>query len=383
LLPGHNIEEGFMSEKKRILCVIGTRPEAIKMAPVVLSLKDCAWADVQVLVTAQHREMLDQVMNVFGIKVDADLNVMRPNQTLPELTSRLMTELNSCLERMRPDIVIAQGDTTTVLVASLASFYRKIPFAHVEAGLRTYDKNYPFPEEMNRLLVGRLADVHFAPTETASLCLTREGVPEQDIHMTGNTVIDALMKVVKKDIPIGIELDSAKRMILVTAHRRENFGEALKNICRAILTLVNDYEDIEILYPVHPNPNVQEVVYRELGQHPRIRLCPPLDYGPFTSAMKRAYLILTDSGGVQEEAPALGKPVLVLRSETERPEAVEAGAVKLVGTDCEFIVREVEKLLHDQEAYQAMAIGVSPYGDGHAATRIATILHTRLIEADR
>jgi len=360
--------------KKTVLCVVGTRPEAIKMAPVVLALRGQDWARVRVLATAQHREMLDQVLGLFDIEPQIDLDIMENDQRLPALTSRLITALDESLETEGPDVVLAQGDTTTVLATALACFYRRVPFGHVEAGLRTLDRDYPFPEEMNRTLAGRLARFHFAPTARARDNLVREGVPDSWIHVTGNTVIDALLDVVSRDVPIGVDLDAAKRLLLVTAHRRENFGAPLLEICRGLRALADRYEDVQVLYPVHPNPNVSGVVSRELSGHPRIVLCPPLDYGPFVSAMKRAFLILTDSGGVQEEAPALGRPVLVLRAETERPEAVDAGVVRIVGPVADRIVEEARRLLDDPAAYSAMAKGASPYGDGRAAERIVEAL---------
>ena len=359
---------------KKILCVVGTRPEAIKMAPVILALKSCAEIECRVLATAQHRHMLDQVLEVFGIKPDFDLDIMRPNQALTTLTARLLLELDHVLLAEKPDVVLAQGDTTTVMSIALACFYHKISFGHVEAGLRTWDMSNPFPEEMNRVIAGRLAKWHFAPTESARQNLLKDGVPDNDITVTGNTVIDALHSVTVDCPPIGIELDDTKRLILVTAHRRENFGTPMKEICRAILALVEKNEDVQVLYPVHPNPNILSVVNDMLSDHPRITLCPPLDYLPFVGAMQRSFLILSDSGGVQEEAPALAKPVLVLRNETERPEAVDAGAVKLVGSDYELIVKETQLLLDDESAYKKMALGISPYGDGYAAERIVEML---------
>lgn len=364
----------FELTKSKILCVVGTRPEAIKMAPVIIALKKMACFDVRVLATAQHRHLLDQVMHVFGINSDIDLNIMRPNQTLTTLTARLLLELEHVLEQERPDAVLAQGDTTTVMAVALACFYQHIPFGHVEAGLRTGDLQNPFPEEMNRILAGRMARWHFAPTDSARQNLLKEGVALADVTVTGNTVIDALLSVVDRSVPLPIRLDPAKRMILMTAHRRENFGQPFEQICSAVLTLLERNQDIQVLYPVHPNPNVHEMAHRMLGPHPRAVLCEPLDYLPFVSAMKRAYLILSDSGGVQEEAPALGKPVLVLRQETERPEAVDEGVVKLVGTDSDVIVTEVQRLLDDKVAYQAMARGVSPYGDGTASHKIIQVL---------
>jgi UDP-N-acetylglucosamine 2-epimerase (non-hydrolysing) len=359
---------------RKILCVVGTRPEAIKMAPVILTLKNEYWTEVRVLATAQHRHMLDQVLNFFGIEPDIDLNIMRPNQALTTLTARLLLELDDVLQAEKSDVVLAQGDTTTVMAVALACFYHRIPFGHVEAGLRTWDMQNPFPEEANRVIAGRLARWHFAPTESSRQNLLREGVSDVDIVVTGNTVIDALLMTASKELDIGIELDDTKRLVLVTSHRRENFGEPFRNICRALRTLAERNPDIQILYPVHPNPNVKDVAHEMLGDCGNIILCEPLDYAPFIGAMKKAYLIISDSGGVQEEAPALGKPVLVLRDETERPEAVKMGVVKLVGPNYERIVKEAQLLLDDVSAYQAMARGVSPYGDGKGAERIVTVL---------
>ncbi len=349
------------------------------MAPVILTLRTEPWANIRVLATAQHRRMLDQVLAIFGIEPDIDLDIMRPNQALTTLTARLLLDLDSVLQAERPDVVLVQGDTTTVLSVALACFYHRIPVGHVEAGLRTGDLRNPFPEEMNRVVTGRLVRWHFAPTQSARDNLVREGIPAEAITVTGNTVIDALMAVATRDIDLGVTVDPAKRLILVTAHRRENFGEPFRQICLAIRALADRYADLEILYPVHPNPNVAEVAHALLSGHPRIRLCEPLDYLPFVAAMKRAYLILSDSGGVQEEAPALGKPVLVLRRETERPEAVNAGVVKLVGPSYNAILAESARLLDDPSHYASMARGVSPYGDGHAAERIATILRESLV----
>ena len=363
---------------KKILCVVGTRPEAIKMAPVILALKDSPNIDCRVLATAQHRHLLDQVLEVFNIVPDIDLDIMRPNQALTTLTARLLLDIDDVLLAEDPAVVLAQGDTSTVMTIALASFYHRIPFGHVEAGLRTWDISNPFPEEMNRVIAGRLASWHFAPTESARQNLLREGIADSEIIVTGNTVIDALKSVAEISPEIGVELDDSKRLILVTTHRRENFGEPIKVICRAIRTLVERNEDVQVLYPVHPNPNVQSVAHEMLGDHPRIVLCQPLDYLPFVGAMQRAYLILSDSGGVQEEAPALGKPVLVLRSETERPEAVEAGAARLVGSDFEKIVGETQRLLDDENVYREMAQSISPYGDGHAAERIVKLLMQQL-----
>ena len=358
-----------MSQTKHILCIVGTRPEGIKMAPLIKALKREPWARVTVLATAQHRGLLDQVLSLFDITPDVDLDIMRPNQSLPELTARLIKALDQKFAELTPDVVLAQGDTTTVMTTALVAFYRRIPFGHVEAGLRTHDMDNPFPEEMNRLVAGHLAKWHFVPTARSRQNLLREGIDSAAIHVT--------------EWPLGISLDAGKRLVLVTAHRRENFGEPFRAVCRAIRTLVERYPDIQVMYPVHPNPNVQGLAHELLGDHPRIYLCDPLDYAPFVEAEKRAYLILTDSGGVQEEAPALGKPVLVLRSETERPEAVDEGVVRLVGTDEARIVEEASKLLDSDEAYREMARGVSPYGDGKAAQRIVDVLRDALASAER
>jgi UDP-N-acetylglucosamine 2-epimerase (non-hydrolysing) len=361
---------------KKILCVVGTRPEAIKMAPVIQRLRDVPGFEVRVLATAQHREMLDQVLSLFGITPDADLDIMQPDQRLPELTARLITGIDRVLQQEKPDAVLAQGDTTTVMAVALSCYYHRIPFGHVEAGLRTHNRYNPFPEEMNRVVAGHLATWHFAPTERAKSCLLREGIPEDAILVTGNTVIDALLQVAEGTTPadIGVDIPEGKRLILVTAHRRENFGTPFAQICRAVRRIADENPDVQVLYPVHPNPNIHAPAHALLGEHPRIRLCAPLDYKPFVAAMKRSHLILTDSGGVQEEAPALGKPVLVLRNETERPEAVEMGVVELVGVDAYRILTAAQNLLTSEEAYRRMAKGGSPYGDGRAAQRIAETL---------
>ena len=358
------------ASSSRVLCVVGTRPEVIKMAPVILALRRSDQWDVKVIATAQHRELLDQVLDVFGIAADKDLDAMRPNQDLAALTARLITGLDACLEEYRPALVLAQGDTTTVLASALACFYRKVPFGHVEAGLRTHDFDYPWPEEMNRVLAGRLAAIHFAPTETARMNLLQEGVPAERIHVTGNTVIDALFRVAELDFPLHVELPPYRRLVLVTAHRRENFGAPMISICEAITDLARRYDDLHFLFPVHPNPNVRRVVEETLGGVREVTLCAPLQYGAFVAAMQRSWLILSDSGGVQEEAPALGKPVLVLRDETERPEAVAEGVVELVGTARENIVGNVSALYDSPSEYRRMAKGASPYGDGQAAPRI-------------
>ncbi len=351
------------------------------MAPVIARLRREPWCDCLVILSAQHRELADQVLELFGIRPDADFAVMRTNQTLAGLTSRLIERFDEALARLRPDALLAQGDTTTSMVAALCSFYQRVPFGHVEAGLRTHKLYGPFPEEMNRLVAARVARWHFAPTEQARLNLVREGIAPETVTVTGNTVIDALLDVAARcsetPVPPGL------RLVLVTAHRRENFGAPFENVCRAIRHLADARPDIQFLYPVHPNPNVKELAFRVLGCHPRVHLVEPLDYCAFVAAMKQAHFILTDSGGVQEEAPALGKPVLVLRDETERPEAVAAGVVRLVGTDFERIVAESTRLLDDSAYYASMAHGVSPYGDGRAAERIvATLKKDLCVQAD-
>lgn len=344
------------------------------MAPVILALRKEPWAHVRVLATAQHRKMLDQVNQFFGIEPDIDLDIMRPNQTLTTLTARLLLDLDDVLKSEKPDAVLVQGDTTTVMTVALASFYHRIPVGHVEAGLRTWDMQNPFPEEANRVLTGKLARWHFAPTEGARQNLLKEGIVDSEIIVTGNTVIDSLFMSASREPELGIDLDPTKRLVLVTSHRRENFGEPFCNICRALCTLAETNPQVQFLYPVHPNPNIKDVAYEILGNLPNLDLCDPLDYAPFIAAMKRSHIILTDSGGVQEEAPALGKPVLVLRDETERPEAVERGVVKLIGPNYEAIVSETQRLLDDEHAYRLMARGVSPYGDGHASQRIMRAL---------
>jgi UDP-N-acetylglucosamine 2-epimerase (non-hydrolysing) len=371
----------------KVLAIFGTRPEAIKMAPVVKELeKHPVCFKSIVCVTAQHRQMLDQVLYLFDIKPDYDLDIMKPGQDLFDITSNVLLGLKPVLEKERPDIVLIHGDTTTTLAASLAAYYCHIKVGHVEAGLRTHNKYAPFPEEINRTVVGALTDIHFAPTENAKKNLLREGVAEKSIRVTGNTVVDALLTVadrVRSDAGIRQQmeeqfsfLDSTKRLILVTGHRRENFGEGFENICQALVTIADLYEDVEILYPVHLNPHVQEPVRRILrgDKHKNIHLVDPVDYLPFVFLMDRSYLIITDSGGVQEEAPSLGKPVLVMRDINERSEAVDAGTVKLVGTDCEKIVATTQQLLTDTTVYADMCQVHYPYGDGKAAKRIAEVL---------
>jgi UDP-N-acetylglucosamine 2-epimerase (non-hydrolysing) len=376
MTPEESREQGA---RKRILAVVGTRPEAIKMAPVIRALRSAPWADVRVLATAQHRQMLDQVLDAFAIVPDVDLDIMAPDQTLPELTARLLSRLDAVFARERPDAVLIQGDTTTVMTAALAAFYRRIPVGHVEAGLRTGDLYNPFPEEMNRIVAGRLSRWHFAPTAGSRDNLLREGFDPASVHVTGNTVIDALLEVVQRDTQLPVEVPEGRRMVLVTAHRRENFGAPFREVCEAVRELADRHADVHVVYPVHPNPNVSGPAHEILSGHERITLCPPMDYLPFVAAMKRAHLVLTDSGGVQEEAPALGKPVLVMRQETERPEAVEAGVVRLVGPVRGAIVAEASRLLDDPDAYARMAKGVSPYGDGRASGRIVDILERDLV----
>lgn len=366
-------------KKPTILIAAGTRPEAVKVAPLIRLLRQQDWARVHVLATAQHRQLLDQVFDFFDIHPDVDLNIMTPGQSLPELTSRLIPAIDRVLGDEQPDIVLAQGDTTTVMTTALACFYRKIPFGHIEAGLRTNRKYYPFPEEMNRVIVSHIGDIHFAPTPQSRQNLLDEGVAAEHVHVTGNTVIDALLWAVEQDLPKTFEHHDGRRMILVTAHRRENFGAPLVEICKAIREIVQ-LRDVDVVYPVHPNPNVVSAVEAHLKGDPRIELIPPLDYADFVAAMKAAHLILTDSGGVQEEAPSLGKPVLVLRDETERPEGVAAGTTRLVGTDRKTIVEKSLELLDNPSAYNRMAHTQNPYGDGRASYRIADILKTFLAE---
>jgi UDP-N-acetylglucosamine 2-epimerase (non-hydrolysing) len=363
--------------KKTIVTVIGTRPEAIKMIPIIKALRRESWCNCFVVATAQHREMLDQALDLFAVKIDEDLNIMQPGQSLAAVTSRLFERLDQVFERLKPDMVLAQGDTTSVMVAAILSFYRRILFGHVEAGLRTGDLRNPFPEELNRVVAGRVADLHFAPTQRAKAALLREGVSPATIFVTGNTVIDTLLEVAKNHGTAKAVGDPDRRVILMTAHRRESFGEPMERIFRAMTRLARRYDDLEIVFPVHPNPAVRALAYERLGHVARVHLVDPLDYRSLVATLKRSSIVITDSGGLQEEAPALGKPVLVLREETERPEAIEAGVAKLVGTDEEAIVRETSALLDDARAYERMSRKVSPYGDGHAAMRICNILRDR------
>lgn len=363
-----------MSRRKRVLCVVGTRPEAIKLAPVILALRAESWCDLTVVATAQHREMLDDVLRFFAIAPDRDLDLMRENQGLGDFAARALGALDGVLAATMPDVVLAQGDTTTVLAAAIAAFYRRVPFCHVEAGLRTHDLHQPFPEEFNRVVASKATRLHFAPTEQSRANLLREAVPEERILVTGNTVIDALYWAAERRPSLPVALTAGKRLVLVTVHRRENFGAPLRQITAAVRRIVETDPAVEVLLPVHPNPNVQGTVRRDLGRLERVRLVPPLNYEGFVAALMQCCFVLTDSGGVQEEAPALGKPVLVMRAVTERPEALEAGVARLVGTDPELIVAEARRLLNDPAWYRHMARGASPYGDGHAAGRIAAAL---------
>lgn len=348
----------------KIICVIGTRPEAIKMAPIINILKKDF--DVLTVSTGQHKELLDQTLSVFNLKSDIDLKIMTPGQSILDVLSKSIHELSSIFIKEHPTIVIGQGDTTTALAAAQASYFNKIPFAHVEAGLRTNNFENPWPEEMNRVLISKLSTLHFCPTESAKQNLIKEGYT-QNLFVTGNTVIDSLFSVLKNDTTL------SQKIILCTVHRRENFGEPLNNILEAILEIVNRNLDISFIFPVHPNPNVKNIVFNKL-KHPRIHLCEPMSYLEFCKSMKKSYFILTDSGGVQEEAPAISKPVLVLRDFTERPESVEMGVSKLIGTDKDKIIFEVEKLLTSEKEYNSMAKGISPYGDGKSAERILEII---------
>ena len=358
--------------KIKVMTVFGTRPEAIKMAPLVKELEKNDKIESIVCVTAQHRQMLDQVLAIFDIKPDYDLDIMKDRQTLISITTNVLQGLDGVLKEAKPDIVLVHGDTSTTFVGALAAFYNQIPVGHVEAGLRTYDKYSPFPEEMNRCLTGRIADLHFSPTISNRDNLIKEAIVDKDIYITGNTVIDALKTTVSKDYKLCASMDNvdfSKRVILVTAHRRENLGEPLENICRALKRIVTEFNDVELVYPVHLNPAVRETVNKYLSGMERVHLIDPIDVRDMHNAMDRSYMIMTDSGGLQEEAPSLGKPVLVLRNETERPEAVEAGTVKVAGVNEEVIYNMAKKLLTDENEYNSMAHAVNPYGDGEASRR--------------
>jgi UDP-N-acetylglucosamine 2-epimerase (non-hydrolysing) len=371
-------------EKIKVLSVLGTRPEAVKLAPVIQALKKASEIESMVCITAQHREMLDQVLRVFHIHPDFDLDLMRPDQSLAEMSAAIFTHLDPILDAQKPDWVIIQGDTTTVMAAAVNAYYRQIKVGHVEAGLRTYDKWQPFPEEINRRIAGTVADLHFAPTTRNRDNLIREGVSEANIVITGNPVIDAVRWIASQPIPLeittllkdlGVSSYGSNRLVLVTAHRRENFGAPLEQICIAINRLADEYDgEVRFVYPVHRNPNVQEPVYRMLGTNLNITLLPPLDYLPLVHLLRNSTLVMTDSGGIQEEAPGFGIPTLVLREVTERPEGVEAGVLTLVGTSTDRIVDAARSLLDDSGKYQQMARATNPFGDGHAAERIVQAL---------
>ena len=370
-------------KKIKVMTIFGTRPEAIKMAPLVKELeKNSDRIESIVCVTAQHREMLDQVLKIFDIKPDYDLDIMHERQTLVNIATRALEGLDEIMKEVKPDVVLVHGDTSTTFAGSLAAYYNQILLGHVEAGLRTYDKYFPFPEEINRRITGVIADMHFAPTKRNENNLLSENTPKENIYVTGNTVIDALKTTVKDDYEFSDEglktLNwDTKKVIVMTAHRRENLGEPLKNICRAVLRIVNDFDDVEVVYPVHLNPAVREVVFDILGNHDRIKLIDPVNAAELHNAIKRGYLVLTDSGGLQEEAPSLGKPVLVLRNETERPEAVDAGTVKIAGVNEDNIYNMTKELIENVNEYEKMAHAVNPYGDGHASERIVKAIIER------
>ena len=372
----------------RVMTIFGTRPEAIKMAPLVLELQSRQGIQPICCVTAQHREMLDAVLEIFRLKPDYDLNIMEPRQTLSTITTKCLLGMEGVLEEAKPDLVLVHGDTSTTFAGALATFYRQIPVGHVEAGLRTWDKYSPFPEEMNRKLVGDIADLHFCPTPANRENLAREGITD-GVFVTGNTVIDALKTTVRTDYSFSTQalngLDyTGKRIILVTCHRRENYGQPMANIMTALRRIADAFPDVELIYPVHLSPVVREAAGKYLSGHPRIHLIDPLSADEMHNLMARAYLVMTDSGGLQEEAPALGRPVLVLRRETERPEAVRAGTVKLAGTEEEEIFSLASELLHDERAYHAMAHAVNPYGDGQACRRIADAIEWKFgLRADK
>lgn len=359
----------------KVIVVMGTRPEAIKMCPVVYELKRSTLFNTVVLVTGQHKEMLDQVLKVFKVEPDYDLSLMEENQSLTRLTSKALPAMERVLREERPDILLIQGDTTTSFIASLAAFYQNISIGHIEAGLRTYKKYYPFPEEMNRKLITVLSDMNFAPTESAAENLRREGIAKETIHITGNTVIDALFHTIHTTKKRYKRIHNKNnRLILMTAHRRENLGKPMEDICCAVRELIEGHENTELIYPVHKNPNVRKVAYKHLSNHERIHLIEPADYPDFVNLMNDSFFILTDSGGIQEEAPSLGKPVLVLRNETERPEAVKAGTVKIIGTNTDSILKHSRELLDSKAAYDKMANAINPYGNGSSSKQIVQIL---------
>lgn len=372
----------------KVMTVFGTRPEAIKMAPVVNALEAAPDMEAIVTVTAQHREMLDQVLHLFSITPDYDLNIMSAGQTLYDVTTKALLGLKDVLEEAKPDVVLVHGDTTTTFAGALAAFYQEIPVGHVEAGLRTGNIYSPFPEEMNRKLTGSLTTYHFSPTSSAEKNLLKENISSEHLYVTGNTVIDALRTTVKEGYHFEEDMLNSldyehKRIVLVTTHRRENLGEPMRHVYRAIRRLVHEFDDIEVVFPVHRNPKVRSIVTEELGDTERVHLIDPLEYEPFANLMARSYLLMTDSGGIQEEAPALGKPVLVLRNTTERPEAVTAGTVKLVGTDEEAVFTTARRLLSDKDAYASMANSVNPYGDGEASRRIIEALRFELLNSGK
>ncbi|MSR76796.1 MAG: UDP-N-acetylglucosamine 2-epimerase (non-hydrolyzing) [Candidatus Omnitrophica bacterium] len=363
---------------KKILFVFGTRPEALKLAPLILSAQRNRALKVYTCLTAQHRQMVDQVLELFKIRPDFDLNIMTEGQTLSSLTQKVLESLDPILRKLKPGFILVQGDTTTAFAAALQGFYHRIPVAHVEAGLRSFNKLHPYPEEINRVLISRIADYHFAPTQEAAKNLLKEGVSSQTIFVTGNTVVDALKLIRPKlhhfNSLVFKRIDFTKRIILVTAHRRENFGKPILEICRAMKAISEGYPDTEIVYPVHLNPNIKDVVFQKLGNNPRIHLLPPLSYTEFLVLMDRSYLILTDSGGIQEEAPSFGKPVLVMREVSERNEGIHLGVAKLVGTSFNKITSESKRLLDNPKAYQKMVMSKNPYGDGHSSERILKII---------
>ncbi|SDQ14575.1 UDP-N-acetylglucosamine 2-epimerase (non-hydrolyzing) [Carnobacterium viridans] len=374
-------------KKIKVMTIFGTRPEAIKMAPLVKELnKQSDWFESSVTVTAQHREMLDQVLQTFGIKPNYDMNIMKENQTLSEITSSVLVGLDEILKKVKPDIILVHGDTTTTFAASISAYYNQIKVGHVEAGLRTGNKHSPFPEELNRQLTDVIADIYFAPTIESKLNLLKENHPEEKIYVTGNTAIDALKETIQKDYHHTVleNINSESKVVLVTMHRRENQGKPMERVFQAIRQVVDQHQDIEVIYPVHLNPNVQNMAKNVLGRHPRIHLIDPLEVMDFHNLAAKSYMIMTDSGGVQEEAPSLGVPVLVLRDATERPEGVEAGTLKLVGTQTETIIKEMTKILENESEYKKMATTNNPYGDGQASKRIlSAILHEFGIDKQR
>lgn len=373
-------------KKLKVMTIFGTRPEAIKMAPLVKQLQETEEIESILCVTAQHREMLDMVLDLFELKADYDLDIMQHGQTISDITVKVLKGLESILQEVKPDIVLVHGDTTTTFIGALAAFYQQIPVGHVEAGLRSGNIYSPYPEEMNRKLTGALTSLHFAPTKGNYQNLLREGIKEENIFVTGNTVIDALLQVVKKDYTFENQLLNEidyinKKVIVMTCHRRENWGEPMENIFEAVVEVVKNHREVEVVFPVHLNPKIRDLAQEIMGGVEGIHLIEPLDYEPFANLLKRAHFILTDSGGIQEEAPALGKPILVLRTETERPEAVEAGTVKVVGVEKDPIIKAVEDLLLNSEHYSQMANAVNPYGDGMASKRIieALLYHFKFV----